>query len=438
MQAIPLDDAKEKWVTDGVCLFVEKLIEGKGGLDERFPVESETLLSAFDIFNFDNFPATEEDWARIGPTYGDAEIGTLIAHYGSPKKASLNDKQYERVVNPTTLRHEWPLLRKQLFGASLRVRAEICKQKLSSNDPKRQVIIDEAYAELLRSDSLPETKRLLSIFCILCLSTVWCERGFSLMAITKQKLRNRLTVITLDALMMVAANGPSMTETEAIDTLINEALVYWKSKCKRNVNKSHPGVGGRGNKKTSNAVPLSELQEAQARADRRAAAARDGPALSDDSDDDLGDDNDNDNDNDNDSGTSSATGDAAAGADGGAATGDGANSITTAQIREAVGAYCPEPDWEVLPPPAETQEDWNTRCSWKKRTWAGVKLAHIFDDEWSTGTYKNKYTGVRDYGDGPHWTFHYSKFKEDYVHSLLLKEYGLTQSWVMLKKKKNN
>ena len=83
-----------------------------------------------------------------------------------------------------------------------------------------------------------------------------------LTAIIKQKLRNRLTAITLGALMMVAANGPSMTETEAIGTLIDEALEYWKSKCKRNVNKSHPGVGGRGNKKTSNAVPLSELQGA--------------------------------------------------------------------------------------------------------------------------------------------------------------------------------
>ena len=70
----------------------------------------------------------------------------------------------------------------------------------------------------------------------------------------------------------------------------------------------------------------------------------------------------------------------------------------------------------------------------QKVTWKGSKLAHIFDDGWTTGTYRRKYKGQVNGNSDPHWVFYYNSGKCDYVHSLLLKEYGATGSWVIIKK----
>ena len=64
----------------------------------------------------------------------------------------------------------------------------------------------------------PSTRRRIAL--VLCLSTVWYERGFSLMALIKTKLRNCMNTETLDALMMIAANGPLMSDTDAVNALI--------------------------------------------------------------------------------------------------------------------------------------------------------------------------------------------------------------------------
>ncbi|KAJ1455524.1 hypothetical protein M885DRAFT_565085 [Pelagophyceae sp. CCMP2097] len=55
---------------------------------------------------------------------------------------------------------------------------------------------DEAYATLLAHDSLADVKVILSIYLILCLSSVPCERGFSTMLIVKTRLRNCLDILT--------------------------------------------------------------------------------------------------------------------------------------------------------------------------------------------------------------------------------------------------
>jgi len=52
---------------------------------------------------------------------------------------------------------------------------------------------DDGYNELLKDLSLcPHVKYLLCVHLVLCLSTVWCERGFSAMARIKTKLQNKM------------------------------------------------------------------------------------------------------------------------------------------------------------------------------------------------------------------------------------------------------
>ena len=52
-----------------------------------------------------------------------------------------------------------------------------------------------------------------------------CERGFSLLARIKTKLRNRLNILTVDSLMMITSNGPEMSDADAMMTLLDESCV---------------------------------------------------------------------------------------------------------------------------------------------------------------------------------------------------------------------
>ena len=94
---------------------------------------------------------------------------------------------YERVVERQQTEAEWFVLKHQLF-----------KLKLDG------VSIDDGFEGLFKDTSLPSIKKLACFFLVLCLSTVWCERGFSLMALIKTKLRNGLGKEALDACMMIS------------------------------------------------------------------------------------------------------------------------------------------------------------------------------------------------------------------------------------------
>ena len=93
-------------------------------------------------------------------------------------------KTHDRVVDPVLAKAQWESFKHQLYALK--------QQGLS---------LEDGYAEILRSDILPDIKRLACIFLVLCLSTVWCERGFSLMALIKTNLRNCMNMETLGALM---------------------------------------------------------------------------------------------------------------------------------------------------------------------------------------------------------------------------------------------
>ena len=412
---IAVNVAHEKEVADGVADFCEKLITGAGGMDERFPEDSSGVLASLDIFNFDNMPDTQEAWNSIKGTYGNAEIQKLKQQYGAPRTSARSGKKIARVIDPTSVDTQWGIFRDQLWKA----RVVLLSKKATCTAAEYNKEVSLAYEELLKGGALPDVKVLCSIHCIVCLSTVWCERGFSLMSIIKTKLRNCLNIETLDAHMMTSSNGPNLDDTEACDQLISEALEHWKGKVKRCIARSHPGVAGR-KPKPPRSMPLSDLLEAQARAVARR-ARRDGPRLTEEDSDDENMQEEND--------QYDTTGTTTEGGSSGEAA---ANSTDTEQIRAAVGPYSPPSGWKVAPQPAATQPEWEVACNARGFWTSNKKLAHIFDDQWRTGTYKRKYLGSK--YSGVHWVVYYGDLKEEWVHSLLLSEHGLTKSWVVVEK----
>jgi hypothetical protein len=81
------------------------------------------------------------------------------------------------------------------------------------------------------------------------------------MCLIMTKLRNRMNVVTLDALMQIASNAPPMHDLKAVAALVQKAISHWLASCKRNVRKSHPGVAGRKSKTTDHSLQsaLNEL-----------------------------------------------------------------------------------------------------------------------------------------------------------------------------------
>jgi len=68
--------------------------------------------------------------------------------------------------------------------------------------------------------------------------------------------------------------------------------------------------------------------------------------------------------------------------------------------------------------------------------WAGHRLAHIFADGWSTGSHKRKMTLL----EAPTGTllFDYKDIKQEIVHTLLLKEYGVSKKCVIIMDRRQN
>ena len=82
-----------------------------------------------------------------------------------------------------------------------------CWLSTSANRPHSMPSLLGKYSSLLKDDTLPFIKYLCCIYLCLCLSTVWCERGFSLMNNIKIISRNRMNTDTLDDRMMICSNG---------------------------------------------------------------------------------------------------------------------------------------------------------------------------------------------------------------------------------------
>ncbi|KAH8077541.1 4-(cytidine 5'-diphospho)-2-C-methyl-D-erythritol kinase [Aureococcus anophagefferens] len=312
------------------------------GYDDRFPHDK--ILVALEKFDFTQMPVGEA-WDKVKATYGNAEIEVLASHYGY--NMSVDGTVYEPQLDPMQLRAEWSAFR-TLPG-------------------------HEAVG--------PSSSRHLAA---IVLSTVCCERGFSTMAWVKSKLRNRMSIIMLDALMMIILNGPDMSDAAAVDDLIEKAYDFWAKQAKRTPSRSHPGVA-RPRKKT---------------------AFADCECHFDPDDGDTGDE--------------------------GAPSESTGPTITGDDLVQAVGIFPGLEGYEALPKPSGTSEDWKKEL--KTFKWRGLLLAHVFEGGWATGKYVKKATRRESpNSEVGFYVFYYADVGQYLAHNLGLEEHGDTRSWLILK-----
>ena len=138
------------------------------------------------------------------------ELKRLIAHYyaGDPK---IIEKGFACVA-------QWRTTRESLWQAK----------------KSGQTTEDFWYNFLISDEPNDELRQLVELFMVVVLSSVECERLFSAMNLTKDKMRTRMLSDLLNDLMMIKLNGPSCHgkgspfDAEALTHLIDRAYELWK------------------------------------------------------------------------------------------------------------------------------------------------------------------------------------------------------------------
>ena len=405
-------------------------------LNDRFP--DEPLLMALEIFDLVALPATFDEWDQQRALYGRDEVGQLMEHYGKPQTSRHSGVTYPALVRPDIFRNEWELFREKMAEAWYTYLAsETPTLSASKREEARRAVIVSFYAIYIEEDRFPEVGSarlsvpvyvslphppttalaqvtiLASIWLIEVLSSVECERGFSLMNLIKTKLSNRMNVATLDARLQVAANGPPIQDHAAVEAILEAAYAIWVSSCKRNIRKSHPGVAGRKPKANRPSMASMEAELGSVgrdRADDMDAAPHVVRTL-------RGDDSGEEGDLD----------------DGNGAEGThGVPPPTQAELYASVAPFAPASEETVLPPPESTFDP--TTFNWVRR-----RVAHKFDDGWYRGTYRRTCpsTAAQEY-IGKHEFFYQGKnskgepYRTLEYHEFPLDEYGMDKLWVIV------
>ena len=190
---------------------------------------------------------------------------------------------------------------------------------------------------------------LAAIFMCLCLSTVCCEKGFSLMASIMSALRNCMNIVTLDCLMQIASNCPKFDHigTDSDPVLLEictEAFEHWEGTMNRFPGRAHGHQGRKKKEKTGES--LSDYYQSLSKQGKEAGRLLDSSSDEDDETEGAGDEPPDD------------SGEESAGPD----------------YTEVGDFECPQ-GWRVLDEPAENAADWDAlKVSYM---WKNKRLAHI-------------------------------------------------------------
>ena len=174
------DAQKEEFKSSIQRKYIGTLITG---LENRFPDITE--LSAFSIFDPSKIPSSQEEFA----VYGTDKLEHIVATYGNGPNADVDGGECES---------EWECLK-------------LLMRSTYSHFTMRQMVKLLSTDSSLR-DMFPQLSKLASISALIPVSTAECERAFSAMNRIKTDLRNRLKTSTLDCLMRISIEGPSVQE----------------------------------------------------------------------------------------------------------------------------------------------------------------------------------------------------------------------------------
>jgi hypothetical protein len=391
------DDA---WVKAGAQDFARSVIQS---LDARMP--EDPIMAALQIFDVSGMPSCDEEWRNVGHEYGNTQIETLIQHYGHNKRSErfklIPGQEFLSKIDAGTVRAEWGLFKEVLF---------LEKKKNLSNEDTYKSLLQES-SVLLEDAALTCIKYLSCVYLCLCLSTVWCERGFSLMNNIKIKSRNRMNTDTLDDRMMVCSNGPpvSAQHTTAINEIVDLAFEHWSQARTRIPSRSHPGVlrprvGGGIEADVHDILSVADRAE-EVNGHLRTMTQNAGAGQTTEGGEVGGDDDESEDDESH--------------------SADLHERMPAQQnLMDSVPPFVPPTSWIVMAHPASSD-------ALKSFQWKGKRLAMKFEGGWSTASYKRVCTG-REAPEGYH-LFHYKdKGTKDIAHMLDLEDYGVTKKWVII------
>ena len=103
----------------------------------------------------------------------------------------------------------------------------------------------------------------------------------------------------------------------------------------------------------------------------------------------------------------------------------------TAQLQEAVGPYTIPDGYQLSPKPCSSQSEWALMCN--APFWRGKRIAHIAPDGWHVSTFRRKFVGA-DATPDEGWVFYSKEARLEYIHRLLIEDYGLTLAWLIIEK----
>ncbi|XP_021339253.1 zinc finger protein 862-like [Mizuhopecten yessoensis] len=177
-------------------------------IDERFPLESVTVSSAFHVFGMRSLSFLSKEAQN---KYGEKEIKILVDHYGA--EMSKGDVTSPAMVDPVKCVEEWHLAK------------GIVLDQMYPRDSTRLLL------KLLfqfHEDVLPNLLVLANLCLIMPYQTADCERGFSCQNGIKTARRNRMCEEHLNTLMTIKCEGGKLEEYD-----MSKALLIWKGKKQR-------------------------------------------------------------------------------------------------------------------------------------------------------------------------------------------------------------
>ena len=170
-------------------------------MQNRF--DNKSVMAAFDVLNPVKLPKLPEK-----PT---VEELTTFVQYGNTEIESLA-KQFDGAIDVQECFKEWASFRQYL--------KDNCSQLKHSD-----IVSDLCSPTSLAASVYPNISKLGKICRVIPIHTADVERTFSQLKLIKTSIRNRMCEKTLDSLLRITTEGPSVEEYP-----ITEAVTLWAKK----------------------------------------------------------------------------------------------------------------------------------------------------------------------------------------------------------------
>ncbi len=168
-------------------------------------------MSAAAIFDPAKFPTKESQMT----SYGLEEINTLADYYGNDASVEYDATIHTSpaVLDREELLSEWKTFRRALIQEKASV-VQAKETRPSLQDLLQTMQKCDSYKAIF-----PQMLSLMNILLAIPVSTATVERSFSQMKLVKNRLRSRLSDVSLAQLMRVAIEGPELTNVNFEESL---------------------------------------------------------------------------------------------------------------------------------------------------------------------------------------------------------------------------